>query len=145
MSEISTKKAVLLSLRAEWVKPIFITKEKIYEVRRRAPLLKTPYTVYVYCTKQQPLVTHENELYNGYLNGFVCGEFTCVNNLDVYPPFMGMSSGTCLSDHQLIDYACESKVVFMEIENPILYRLPLPLSVFGLSKAPQSWTYCEEI
>ena len=45
-------KAVLLSVKPKWCKLIF-SGEKTIEVRKTAPKLETPFTVYVYCTKER--------------------------------------------------------------------------------------------
>ena len=42
-------KAVLISIRPEWVNKI-VTGEKTVEVRKNRPNLKTPFKVYIYCT-----------------------------------------------------------------------------------------------
>ena len=45
-------KAVLMSIHHKWCKLIF-SGEKTIEVRKTAPKLETPFTVYVYCTKER--------------------------------------------------------------------------------------------
>ena len=138
------RKAVLLSLRPEWLMPI-IEGKKIYEVRKRAPALKTPYKVYVYCTLRQPMIHWNTKAFNGNLNGLVCAEFTCVNNIEINPPFHGKLEGTCLTDRQLAEYSSGEKLVFMEIENPKILVAPFELKKLGMNNAPQSWRYCKEL
>lgn len=43
-------KAVLISIRPEWVKKI-LDGEKTLEVRKNRPNMETPFKVYIYCTK----------------------------------------------------------------------------------------------
>ena len=45
-------KAVMLSLRPQWCEKIF-NGSKTIEVRKSRPSIPTPFTVYVYCTKQK--------------------------------------------------------------------------------------------
>ena len=142
---MENKEAVLMSIQPEWVKHIFIDKDKIYEVRRRAPLLQSPYKIYVYCTKKEPVLHRRTMFWEGDMNGFVCGEFTCVCTIERTPPWKDKSKGTCLTDRQLAEYSCLDHLLFLEIDNPILYDKPLKLEEFGIHHVPQSWQYCEEI
>ena len=67
------RKAILLSVRPEWVKKI-LSRQKTIEIRKSAPIFKKmivhgegfdtlPYTVYIYCSKQGKLST--NIFHNG--------------------------------------------------------------------------------
>lgn len=56
-------KAVLISIRPEWVKKI-LDGEKTVEVRKTAPKLKPPFKCYIYCT--------EGELSYKVGNGMIC-------------------------------------------------------------------------
>ncbi len=100
-------KAVLISIRPEWVEKI-MSGEKTLEVRKTRPKLETPFKCYIYCTQASVRyqtvcgghVLNSDELYrhpeNGikhgdsielmlcenytkdnFLNGKVIGEFTC--------------------------------------------------------------------
>ena len=137
------KKAVLLSLNSQWVRPIFWTCEKIFEVRKRVPLLEPPYDVYVYVTKKDPQIYYESILYKGNLNGLIVGKFTCAHNWERNGPWTGQSEGTCLTDRQLAEYANGEKVVFMEISNPVRFELPIGIGCFGVERAPQNFQYIE--
>lgn len=145
------EKAVLMSILPQWVEHIFIEKDKKFEVRKRAPLLTPPYTVYVYCTLKYPYIEHRIHLANGEcmvdgcLNGFVVGEFTVTNNWERSAPWHNQCNGTCLSDRQLANYANGKNLVFMEIENPILYTKPKELKDFGVKRPPQNFQFVEEI
>lgn len=46
------KKAILISIRPEWVAKI-LNKEKTIEIRKTAPKCKLPVDVYIYCTKSK--------------------------------------------------------------------------------------------
>lgn len=141
-------KAVLMSLNPKWLNMILCgTKTK--EVRKRAPLLQTPFKVYLYCTKGDVSFTHgtykAGRIWHYQKNGMVCGEATCVSITEVNPPFRNAPCGSCLSPKELYEYAGTNKnLSFMALENPITYDEPKSLSEFGLKKAPQSWQYVEE-
>lgn len=47
-------KAVLISIRPEWVEKI-AKGEKTVEVRKTQPKLETPFKCYIYCTNTRPL------------------------------------------------------------------------------------------
>ena len=108
-------KAVLISIRPEWVEKI-ANEIKTVEVRKTKPYLETPFKCYIYCTNKRPFlvwgdvfrgdwVTEVTRL-SGYgraeadsiwdvFNGHVVGEFTCDNiatyNYDYCPhPEIGM-------------------------------------------------------
>ena len=100
-------KAVLISIRPEWVEKI-LSGEKTLEVRKNRPNMETPFKCYIYCTKASVKyqticgchVLNSDELYrhpeqgikygdsielmlcenytkDNFLNGKVVGEFTC--------------------------------------------------------------------
>lgn len=85
-------KAVLISIRSKWCKKI-INGEKVVEVRKTSPKLRTPFKVYIYCTNGGPdlnIPISPERLMRDYLdtgsmkslncphgNGKVIGEFTC--------------------------------------------------------------------
>lgn len=138
-------KAVLISIHPDWVEHIFIRKDKIYEVRKRAPLLTPPYKVYVYCTLKQPFLKYENMFWKGTLNGLVVGEFTCIHNWERSAPWHNQSRGTCLTDRQLANYSMGNDLVFMEIENPVLFNNPKELKEFNINRPPQNFYYCKEL
>lgn len=108
-------KAVLISIRPEWVEEI-ANRRKTIEVRKTKPNLETPFKCYIYCTNTRPFLvwgdvfrgdwvtefTHlsgysraeADEIWNVF-NGHVAGEFTCDNiamyNYDYCPhPEIGM-------------------------------------------------------
>lgn len=78
---MACEKAVLISIRPEWVEKI-LRGEKTIEVRKTAPKIETPFKCYIYCTKPKRGNSH---LYDAFgLNGkpvecggYVVAEFTC--------------------------------------------------------------------
>lgn len=67
-------KAVLISIRPEWVNKI-IAGEKTVEIRKTRPKLKTPFKCYIYMTRQsRPWRKNENGCR---YDGRVVAEFTC--------------------------------------------------------------------
>ena len=70
-------KAVLISIRPEWVEKI-LAGEKTLELRKAKPKLETPFKVYIYCTAGNL----SYEVSNGMLcnisgRRLVIGEFVC--------------------------------------------------------------------
>ena len=138
-------KTVVMSIQPEWVQHIFIDKDKIYEVRKKAPHRAPPYKVYVYCTKKEPKIHIKNNEWEGDINGFICGEFTCVESTEHCSPWKGKAYGTCLTERQLAEYSFMESLTFLKIENPILYNAPIKLEDVESYYVPQSWRYCKEI
>lgn len=138
-------KAVLMSLNPQWFNPIML-EEKTREVRKRAPLLKHPYKIYLYCTKGGGNIWRagiKGEFSAYQMNGTVCGEVTCNSTIDMLTSDQSLY-GTCLTIDQLMKYAGNAKKLsYMALNNPILYVHPKQLSDFGLKRAPQSWQYVE--
>lgn len=86
-------KAVLISIRPEWCKKI-LSGQKTIEVRKTRPKLKSPFKVYIYCTKSTaekfwtgPLYAyvddHSHNAFDKCGNGKVIGEFIC-SDIGVY-------------------------------------------------------------
>lgn len=71
-------KSVLLSIRPEWCW-LIASGKKTVEVRKTKPKLKTPFKVYIYCTKDEPLYNSGEKFWCGdeLGNGKVIGEFVC--------------------------------------------------------------------
>lgn len=140
---------VLMSLNPEWFEPIMDGRKTI-EVRKRAPLQKHPYKVYLYCTKggedvyRAGIIGRDIKPYK--MNETVCGEFTCVSTTEYGPSLSRIPGGTYLTMKQLYKYMGASrKLCFMAIKDPVLYDTPLSLENFGLTRAPQSWCYVERL
>ena len=80
-------KAVLISIRPEWVEKI-VSGKKTIEVRKTKPSIPTPFKVYIYCTKASKkyqsicgcMVINTDELYrlpNGEIKHGWSGELMC--------------------------------------------------------------------
>lgn len=70
-------KAVLISIRPEWVEKI-LSGEKTLEVRKTRPKLDTPFKCYIYCTKgRKPWV--RADVPGIRQDGYVVAEFICDN------------------------------------------------------------------
>lgn len=100
-------KAVLISIRPEWVEKITNCKKTI-EVRKTRPKLETPFKVYIYCTKQNNIMLwnarsyiyvddHNHNAFDRCWNGSVVAEFTC-DRIDEY-------DDDTISSYQHEDYA----------------------------------------
>ena len=68
-------KAVLISIRPEWVKQI-LSGEKTQEIRKTRPTLETPFKCYIYCTNSGVSAGMWGK------HGKVVGEFVC-DNIDI--------------------------------------------------------------
>lgn len=80
-------KAVLISIRPEWVDKI-LSGEKTMEIRKTRPKLETPFKVYIYCTNPKNIMLwnarsyiyaddHSHNAFDRCWNGSVVAEFTC--------------------------------------------------------------------
>ena len=139
-------RAVLMSLNPKWIE-LILQGIKKREVRKRAPLQRTPFKVYLYCTKGEEAwmagVKGKRDSYQ--MNGMVCGEATCVSITEYSRPFGNNVYGTCLTAKELYEYAgVNNKLCYMALENPITYDKPKELSEFGLKRAPMSWQYVKD-
>lgn len=95
MGGLTMAKAVLISIRPEWVEKI-ANGEKTIEVRKTRPKLETPFTVYIYCTNQKNIMLwnarsyiyvddHNHNAFDRCWNGSVVGEFVC-DRIDTINP-----------------------------------------------------------
>ena len=153
-------KAVLISIRPEWVKKI-LAGEKTIEVRKTRPKLETPFKCYIYCTNSGVAMGMWGK------HGKVVAEFVCDTIFSIQiecnaPAALGAGievPGTCLTDRKIMEYLGNGKRGFAwHISNLKIYDTPKPLSEFkGLRKTkfgyapveikrpPQSWRYVEEL
>ena len=138
---------ILMSLNPQWFH-LIAAGMKTFEVRKRAPMQKHPYKVYLYCTKHgedayRAGVIGKFESYK--MNGTVCGEFTCAFTVQQTPPWSLNTFGTCLTARQLCDYAGGAEYLYyMAISNFQLYEKPKRLEDFGMKIPPVSWQYIDE-
>ena len=137
-------KAVLISIRPEWVEKI-LSGKKTLEVRRNRPKLETPFKCYIYCTNSGVAMGMWGK------HGKVVGEFTCDNietyNYDYCPhPEIGMDydcgdswweiddedlKSACLTEEKFLYYAFGSEAMYgWHISKLEIYDTPKVLSKF---------------
>ena len=160
-------KAVLISIRPEWVEKI-MSGEKTLEVRKTRPKLETPFKVYIYCTAGNLSYEVNNGMICNISGGkLVVGEFVCdrIDTIIPAPEPYGIYdvdddfvAQTRLVGGALWDYGKGATLYGWHISNLEIYDTPKPLSEFmGLWKTkfgyapveikrpPQSWCYVEEL
>lgn len=152
-------KAVLISIRPEWVEKI-ANEWKTIEVRKTKPHLGTPFKCYIYCTNKRPFlvwgdvfrgawVTKFTRL-SGYgraeadrtwdvFNGHVAGEFVCdwvetikaaTEPYGIYDVDDGFVAQTGLLNGALWDYGKGATLYGWHISNLKIYDTPKPLYRF---------------
>ena len=166
-------KAVLISIRPEWVEKI-ARGEKTVEVRKTRPKLDAPFKCYIYCTQGNDA----RRLRGSW--GKVIGEFICdrvetikaaTEPYGIYDVDDDFVAQTRLVDGALWDYGKGATLYGWHISNLKIYDSPKQLSAFkGLCKIevgcgecpyynytkmecdgrtikrpPQSWCYVEEL
>lgn len=122
-------KAILISIKPEWIEKIF-NGEKTIEIRKTKPNCELPIKVYIYCTKPkrwfidspftifsyEELWIQDNKIYNGkedslwnpkfnhyyHLNGKVVAEFSC-NEIEVIKSIREKRNGSSYQYHELND------------------------------------------
>lgn len=164
-------KAIMMSIRPEWVKKI-LNKEKTIEIRKRFPVDYVGW-VYIYCTKDKKYANLINR--GGFLTGMVVARFWCdkVEGINRYCTGRGISYKTeTLNDIELCDKSC---LDLIEIDHYLYFKKgyaihitkleifdkPKEISEFAkqefdsfisgqvehykylLTRAPQSWCYVE--
>lgn len=166
-------KAVLISIRPEWVEKI-ANEWKTIEVRKTKPYLETPFKCYIYCTQGNDA----RRLRGSW--GKVIGEFICdrvetikaaTEPYGIYDVDDDFVAQTRLVDGALWDYGKGATLYGWHISNLKIYDSQKQLSAFkGLCKIevgcsecpyynytkmecdgrtikrpPQSWCYVEEL
>ena len=109
-------KSVLISIRPKWCELIASGKKSI-EVRKTWPKLPTPFTCYIYCTKERGCAT----------GGKVIGEFVC--------DLIGLHPGTdvpssCVPIEELKKYANGKMLARWHISDVKIYDKPKELGSF---------------
>lgn len=154
-------KAVLISIRPEWVEKI-ANGEKTLELRKTEPKLETPFKVYIYCTAGNLSYEVSNGIFCNISGGrLVVGEFVCdkiiVCGSGCLKMLEGVFDESGLNISQIETYLDGKDGHFWHISNLKIYDDPKQLSEFkGLRKTkfgyapveikrpPQSWCYVEE-
>ena len=148
-------KAVLISIRPEWVEKI-LAGEKTLEVRKNRPNMETPFKVYIYCTAGNLSYKVNGGMVCNVSGGkmvvgeFVCGKITWLTHIG----FSGLPgirlaamknghtiddsfdfSKSCLTTPQIEKYLGGKDGYAWHISNLKIYDTPKPLSAFkGLCK-----------
>ena len=138
-------KAVLISIRPEWVEKI-ARGEKTVEVRKTRPKLETPFKCHIYCTMDHPYISiscGELDKLNyrantvGRCNGKVIGEFTCDRIYELAPLNHApddVEKQACLTREEIVNYL-KGTGYGWHISKLQIYDTPKPLSAFkGLCK-----------
>lgn len=136
-------KAVLISIRPEWVQKIGEGKKTI-EVRRTRPKLQPPFKCYIYCTLPRKNKSHvmclsicDDDGETMEMNGKVVGEFTCnkITNLFSNSRFWLDEDDvfqTCLPAAEIRKYAYGANGLYgWHISDLKIYDTPKPLSEFS--------------
>lgn len=167
-------KAVLISIRPEWVEKI-ARGEKTVEVRKTRPKLDTPFKCYIYCTQGNDA----RRLRGSW--GKVIGEFICdrvetikaaTEPYGIYDVDDDFVAQTRLVDGALWDYGKGATLYGWHISKLEIYDTPKPLREFKgllckievgclecpyynyttgecdgriIKRPPQSWCYVEEL
>ncbi len=149
-------KAVLLSVRPKHCYDIAIYDKKL-EIRKRIPTLKTPFKVYLYCTKGSKHEAFTVDKYGNSLliaccdyntaipvgceiaNGKVFGEFTC-NEVEEFVANCKtahiirteqIAHSACISMDKLVEYGYKSSNLYAwHISDLVIYDKPKELSEF---------------
>lgn len=143
-------KAVLISIRPEWVAKI-IGGVKTTEVRRDRPKLEPPFKCYIYCTMPNTHDPHklleihspDGKIHRG--NGNIVGEFTCTGIHNIRYEMDGFADAvdcrtTCLKPLDFIAYGKGRPLFGWDIADVEIYDEPKPLSSVWFP--PE--TYCEK-
>lgn len=149
-------KAVMISIRPEWVAKI-ASGEKTIEVRKSKPTtLPTPFKCYIYCTDGKPLYIAESPyckehkrvlrlsedgksipFRNGtQINKTVIGEFVCDYIRAAFEPADGLvdvvdCEQSCLTPKEIIRYADGKMLYFWHISNLVIYDHPMEITDFS--------------
>lgn len=164
-------KAVLISIRPEWVEKI-LAGEKTLEVRKNRPNMKTPFKCYIYCTNSGVAMGMWGK-HGKVVGEFVCGKITWLTHIG-FSGFPGnrlvaMKDGytidgsfpiykSLLTTQQIEKYLDGKDGYVWHISNLKIYDDPKQLSEFkglretkfgyapvDIKRPPQSWCYAEEL
>ena len=149
--------AILMSIKPKWCEKIF-NGQKFIEIRKTTPKMFTPFTVYVYCTKEKILgeflLCKSYELKSLFpekrvvgvnkscgtpldisLQGKVIGEFTCRSVEPIgkdeihYGPYSQLS---CVPINSMLEYLGDKDTIYgWYITDVHLYDSPKELSEFS--------------
>nr|DAG54752.1 MAG TPA: hypothetical protein [Caudoviricetes sp.] len=140
---LTMAKAVLISIRPEWVEKI-ARGEKTVEVRKTRPKLEAPFKCYVYRTKGTVPHIINGKWVQMEVGGTIIAEFTCdrvetikaaTEPYGIYDVDDDFVAQTRLVDGALWDYGKGATLYGWHISKLQIYDTPKPLSAFkGLCK-----------
>jgi len=127
------EKAVLLSIQPKWCE-LIASGEKTIEVRKTMPKIHTPFKVYIYCTKDEPLYDSGEKFWckvaGEFGNGKVIGEFICRGMMVPHNSLKLMSEQSCVSESELLEYSKGKTLYGWRISDLVIYDAPKKLSQF---------------
>lgn len=153
-------KAIMLSIRPEWVEKILNGKKTI-EIRKTKPKVELPVKVYIYCTNSNKkrftlwqaksyryLDDRSHNLFDKVLNSKVVAEFMLneveeIKANEIYNSYV-MEKYACLSTSELHNYTKGNRFYAWHIDDLKIYDKPKELGEFGVRKAFQSWGYIND-
>lgn len=155
--EVLKMQAVLMSIQPKWCEMIANGKKTI-EVRKTRPKRETPFKCYIYCTSIKALnLSAYCEIHaktGGHIddwNGKVIGEFVCkgigknnIEGLKWWDMLEHLLKCSCLKMSELQEYVANKIFYTWSIDNLVIYDKPKELSVFNLTRPPQSWCYIRD-
>ena len=147
-------KQVLLSIKPKYCE-LIASGQKTIELRKTRPICQTPFKVYIYCTKDEPLYHSGEKFYmkeaNEFGNGKVIGEFVCCN-IDEYNPIEAHTGliywlddrsfeNTGLDNlEDLCEYGNGKRLYGWHISNLVIYDAPQKISEFWeADKCPHNY------
>lgn len=138
-------RAVLISIRPEWVKKI-LTGEKTLEVRKNRPNMETPFKCYIYCTNSGVATGMWGK------HGKVVGEFVCdriepitpaTEPYGIYDVDDDFVKQTGLVNGALWDYGHGKTLYGWHISNLEIYDTPKELPQFRKCCGTQDCDKCQ--
>ncbi len=165
-------KAVMLSIQPKWCE-LIEKREKLIEVRKNRPKLKTPFKCYIYCTKGFPIVfgrgnkwssSHYHEMSDwerqfhddcNEWNGKIIGEFVC-DRINRYGDYDGNTDSpyfitpedlkqTCLTFGELVKYGRNDIVYGWHISDLVIYDNPRELGEFWVRSNHPDCDLCAHV
>jgi predicted transcriptional regulator len=148
-------KDVLMSIKPSWCLCIAIGAKTV-ELRKNRPRLKTPFKVYIYCTKSSKKGGCVRAHKGGWqrMDGSIIGEFICdeikfvsAKTWIVREDIERRTAGSCLTFEQIVEYAGWRKAAtFMDRKNLYAWHIS-NLKIYDepkkLKKPPQNWCYVD--
>lgn len=145
-------KAVLISIRPEWVEKI-ANEIKTVEVRKSKPNLEMPFKCYIYCTNTRPFL-----VWGDVFRGDWCTEFTHLSGYGrakadkIWDVFNGNVAGefvvdaiitdktsghdalfnacACMSEDEVVEYSAGNEIYGWHISELKIYDMPRAISEF---------------